>query len=276
MKELLYRDIRRTLVLIRGAGEMATGVAHRLFKSGFSVCLIETSKPLAVRRKVAYSEAVYDGQQTVEEVTALRISDPGQIDSVWATNKIPLLVDPKNETKDVLLPHVVVDAILAKKNLGTRRTDAPLVIGLGPGFSAPTDVHVVIETNRGHNLGRLILTGTAEANTGIPGAIAGYAGERVFRAPCSGVFETVKAIGDSVSEGEVVARVEGAPIRAKIRGIIRGLLRNGTAVTKGLKAGDIDPRGNQAYCDTISEKARALGGSVLEAILSELPGRTAG
>ena len=274
VQPLNYEDIRYTKVLIRGAGEMATGVAQRLYKSGFRVCLIEKSTPLAVRRKVAYSEAVYDGFQTVEEVTAVRVDDPKQIASVWTSNKIPLLVDPENKTRNVFIPHVLVDAILAKKNLGTRVTDAPLVIGLGPGFCAPMDVHVVIETNRGHNLGRLISEGEAAANTGIPGVIGGYTAERVFRAPCDGIFKTGKEIGDTVSKGEIVARVDGESIEAKIGGVIRGLLRNGSEVTKGLKAGDIDPRGEKTYCFTISEKARAIGGSVLEAILSELPKRT--
>ena len=273
IEQLSYREISQTRVLIRGAGEMATGIAHRLFRSGFKACLIETPHPLAVRRKVSFSEAVYDGEHTVERVTALRIGNPEGIASVWAERKIPLLVDPENETKDFLKPHVLVDAILAKRNVGTRITDAPLVIGLGPGFTAPRDVHVTIETNRGHNLGRLIFKGEAEPNTGIPGLIGGYAGERVFRAPRHGIFQTATTIGDMVSTGETVAQVEDVPIKAQISGVVRGLLRNGTEVTKGLKAGDIDPRGNQAYCTTISEKARALGGSILEVILFRTAGK---
>jgi xanthine dehydrogenase accessory factor len=273
-KDLLtYEEIAQTRVLILGAGEMASGVAHRLFKSGFKVCFTEISRPLAVRRLVSFCEAVYDQQQTVEGVTALRITKPAEIFSVWEEGKLPLLVDPENKTKDFLNPHVLIDAILAKRNVGTKITDAPLVVGLGPGFKAAKDVHVVIETNRGHNLGRLIFEGEAEPNTGVPGIIAGYGLERVIRAPQNGKFKILKDIGDMVFEGETVAQVEGAPIKVAISGIIRGLLRDGTEVTQGLKAGDIDPRGERSYCTTVSEKARALGGSVLEAILSQLPKR---
>ena len=266
-------DIGQTRVLIRGAGEQASGVAHRLFKSGFKVCLTEIPQPLAVRRMVSFCEAVYEQEKTVEGVTALRIDEPRRIFSIWEEGKIPLLIDPENNTRDFLKPHVLVDAIIAKKNVGTKITDAPLVIGLGPGFVAPKDVHVVIETNRGHNLGRLILEGEAEPNTGVPGVIAGFGAERVFRAPRNGIFKSIKEIGDMVSAGETVAQVEGEPVKVKISGVIRGLLRDGTEVTKGIKAGDVDPRGDKSYCFTISDKARALGGAVLEAILSQLPQR---
>lgn len=276
IEPLTYEGIWQTRVLIRGAGEQASGVAHRLFKSGFKVCLTEISRPLAVRRMVSFCEAVYDQKKTVEGVTALRIAEPAEIFSVWEEGKLPLLVDPENNTKKILNPHVLVDAILAKRNVGTKITDAPLVVGLGPGFEAAKDVHVVIETNRGHNLGRLIFEGEAEPNTGVPGTIAGFSTERVFRAPRNGVFRVVKEIGDMVSERETVARVEGEPIKATISGVVRGILRDGTEVTKGLKAGDVDPRGDRNYCITISEKARALGGAILEAILSQLPQRLRG
>ena len=276
-KDLLtYQAIGQTRVLIRGAGEMGSGVAHCLFKSGFKVCLTDISRPLAVRRLVSFCEAVYDREKTLEGVTAVRISKPSEMFSVWQEEKIPLLVDSENKTKNFLNPHVLIDAILAKRNIGTNITDAPLVVGLGPGFKAGKDVHVVIETNRGHNLGRLIFEGGAEPNTGVPGIIAGYGLERVIRAPRDGKFKLLKDIGDRVSEGETVAHVEGEPIRANISGVIRGLLRDGTEVTQGIKAGDIDPRGERSYCTTISEKARALGGSVLGAILSQLPQRLRG
>ena len=266
-----YDEICQTKVLIRGAGEQASGIAHRLHRSGFKVCLIDTANPLAVRRLVSFCEAVYDGEKTVEGITAVRIDEGERILAVWESKKIPLLVDPKNDTKDSLRPHVLIDAILAKKNVGTKITDAPLVLGLGPGFRAQKNVHVVIETNRGHNLGRLIFEGEAAPNTGVPGVIAGYGAERVFRAPGDGTFTTHKEIGDLVSEGETVASVEGKPIKSGVSGVIRGLLRDGTKVTSGLKAGDVDPRGDKTNCDTISDKARALGGAVLEAILSQLP-----
>jgi len=250
---------------------MASGVAHCLYRSGFNVCLTEIPTPLAVRRMVSFSETIYDGEKTVEGVTAVLVADQKDILSSWNKKKIPLLVDSENNIKEFVRPHVLIDAILAKKNLGTKITDAPLVIGLGPGFVATKDVHVVIETNRGHNLGRLIFEGEAEPNTGVPGTIAGYGIERVFRVPQNGIFRIVKKIGDTVSDGDKVAYVEGEPIKVKTSGIIRGMLRDGIAVTKGLKAGDIDPRGDRNYCFTISEKARTLGGAVLEAILSQLP-----
>jgi xanthine dehydrogenase accessory factor len=270
-EQIQYEEICQTRVLIRGAGEQASGIAHRLHRSGFKVCLTDTASPLAVRRLVSFCEAVYDGEKTVEGITAVRIDERERISAIWESKQIPLLVDPENHIKDFLKPHVLLDAILAKKNVGTKITDAPLVLGLGPGFRAQKDVHIVIETNRGHNLGKLIFEGEAAPNTGVPGVIAGYGAERVFRAPGEGTFKTQKEIGDLVSEGETVATVEGEPVTSGVAGVIRGLLRDGTNVTTGLKAGDVDPRGDKTNCDTISDKARSLGGAVLEAILSQLP-----
>lgn len=269
----LYQDIRETKVLIRGAGEQATGVAHRLHRSGFRVCLTEIKFPLAVRRTVSFCEAMYDGAMTVEGVTAVNIEKADQVSDVWGEGNIPLIFDPQNKIRAILKPHVVIDAILAKKNIDTEICDAPLVLGLGPGFTAAMDVHVVIETNRGHDLGRLIFRGQAEPDTGVPGVIGGYGIERVLRTPRAGIFRTIKGIGESVKTGEVVAQVDGDPIQAKIDGVVRGLLRDGIVVSENLKAGDIDPRGNRDACFTISDKARALGGAVLEAILSQLPAR---
>ena len=220
---------------------------------------------------VSFCEAVYDGRKTVEAVTAVHIDSPKSVASAWAANRIPLLVDPGNTSKNEIQPHVIVDAILAKCNMGTARDHAPLVIGLGPGFHAGRDVHVVVETNRGHDLGRLIFDGPAEPDTGVPGTIGGYGAKRVFRAPCDGIFQTSKDIGQAVSANEEVARVADFPIHTPISGIIRGMLRDGTPVSKGLKAGDVDPRGDARYCPTISDKARTLGGAVMEAILSSLP-----
>jgi xanthine dehydrogenase accessory factor len=270
MYPLTYSDIHRTRVLIRSAGDLASGIAHRLCRSGFQVCLVDTAAPLAVRRMVSFCEAVYDGEKTIEGITAVRINHPEEIAPVWERGDIPLLVDPGNEVRHFLHPHVLVDAILAKHNLGTYKSDAPLVIGMGPGFTAGDDVHVVIETNRGHNLGRLIFEGSAEPNTGIPGTIDGFSIERVLRAPCDGIFKVVKDIGSLVKEGEQVARVAEIPIHSNIDGIIRGMLRDNTPVTKGMKAGDVDPRGDSRLCPTISDKARSLGGAVMEAILFQL------
>ena len=271
MTNSTYNDIRSTKILIRGAGDLASGIAHRLCRSGFRVCLIDTDTPMAVRRMVSFSEAIYDGEKTIEGITAVHISQPEEILPVWEKGQIPLLIDPANKTRHFLKPHVLIDAIIAKRNLGTDKGDAPLVIGMGPGFNAGTDVHVVIETNRGHNLGKLIFEGPAERNTGVPGTIGGFNIERVLRAPCAGIFQSQKDIGDQVAKGEQIAQVSGVPILSKIDGIIRGMLRDNTPVTNGMKVGDVDPRGDIRLCPTISDKARSLGGAAIEAILSQLP-----
>lgn len=252
---------------LRGGGDLASGIAWRLYQSGFKVFITEIAKPLAVRRKVAFCEAVYDGQAEVEGVEAMLIQKAEEIYSAWDQSKIPLLVDPQCEAKGFIEPQVIVDAILAKKNLGTSIDDAPLVIALGPGFEVGKDAHFVVETNRGHNLGRLITSGTADPNTGIPGPVQGFTTERVLRAPASGEWQNTLDIGAEVKKGDLVGSVNKVPVKAQISGVIRGLIRSGIAVTEGLKLGDIDPRGNKEFCYTISEKSRALGGTVLEAIL---------
>ncbi len=255
-------------VLIRGAGEMASGVAHRLHRCHFRVIMTEIPEPLCIRRRVSFSEAVFEGEQEVEGVRAVLISDPREAEEVWRQDAIPVIIDPEARSREVIMPDVVVDAILAKRNIGTRRDFAPLVIGLGPGFKAGEDVDVVIETNRGHNLGRVIYRGEAEPDTGVPGVIAGVSAERVLRAPGDGIFRPVKEIGDLVKAGEVVAWVGESPMKTAIDGVIRGLLREGTRVKKGLKSGDVDPRGQRENCYTISDKARTISGGVLEAILA--------
>jgi len=248
---------------------MASGVTFRLYKSGFKkICMTDISQPKAVRREVSFCEAIYDGEKTVEGLTAKLIESYENIKGSWHIGQLPIIVDPEARVIDFLKPDVVVDAILAKKNLGTKITDAPLVIGLGPGFYAGRDVHLVVETNRGHNLGSVLYEGEAEKNTGIPGVIAGYGAERVFRGPKEGGLKVLKNIGDFIEAGEVVAEVDGMPVKAQVSGIVRGMLRDGTSVWKGMKAGDIDPRGEKEYCYTISEKARAIAGAVLECILS--------
>jgi xanthine dehydrogenase accessory factor len=256
------------IIAVKGAGEMGSAVAWRLFKSNFNnIVMLETHHPLAVRREVSFCEAVHDGQKQVEEVTALLAADVAEVKKCWTNNNIAVVVDPDWHTLEVIRPAVVVDAILAKKNLGTRIGDGELVIGLGPGFVAGRDVQIVIETNRGHNLGRIITSGQAAPNTGVPGAIGGFAAERVLRAPADGRFEPRLKIGDSVCKNQIVGAVAGKEVRASIGGVLRGLIRATVQVTQGLKIGDIDPRGEAEYCYTISDKARAIGGSVLEAIL---------
>ena len=262
------KDLHELVVLIRGAGEMASGVAHRLHQSHFKICMIEISHPLAVRREVTFSEAIYEGEKEVEGIRAKLISKLEEVELTWEQGAIPILIDPDAKiARNFLKPDVLVDAIMAKKNLGTQVNDAPLVIGLGPGFTAEKDVHIVIETNRGNNLGKMILKGSAEPDTGIPGEIGGYTIERLLRTMKKGVFHPQRSIGERVNKGAVVAVVEDFPVIAKISGVVRGLLRDGVEVKKGMKVGDIDPRGKREVCFTISDKARAIGGGVLEAIL---------
>lgn len=261
-------ELKNLVVAVKGAGEMATGLACRLFRANFTrIFMMETHHPLAVRRRVCFSEAVLDGSMGVEGIIAEKIAHVTDMGSAWDRQRIPVLVDPGWVAVKAVRPHVVIDAIIAKKNLGTTLKEATLVIGLGPGFEAGKDVHMVIETNRGHNLGRVILNGCPEPDTGIPGNIGGYTSERVLRSPCAGVFTADVAIGTLVKKNDVIGHVDTCPVIARIDGILRGVIRDTTRVTEQLKIGDIDPRGNPNDCTTISEKARAIGGSVLEAIL---------
>jgi xanthine dehydrogenase accessory factor len=261
-------SLNQLIIGIKGAGEMASAVAWRLFCANIQkIFMMEVEHPLAVRRAVSFCEVVYEGSQKVEDVEAVKVSNPEGIREAWDSNKIAVIVDPQWRSLQKLRPDVTVDAIVAKKNLGTNLAEASLVVGLGPGFSAGKDVHLVIETNRGHNLGRIITTGSAEANTGIPGSIGGHDVKRVLRAPAKGIFSALRSIGDLVKSGEVIGSVENLAIPAEIDGSLRGLIRSGTNVTAGLKLGDIDPRGKKEFCYTISDKARAIAGSVLEAVL---------
>lgn len=263
--------IKETRIVIKGAGEMASGIAVRLCRAGFrQILFLETKQPLAVRRPVSFCEAVYDGRQKVEGIEAVRLDDPKNLESVWQDGRLAVAVDPQWDLLWHLQPRVSIDAIIAKKNLGTMMREAPVVIALGPGFTAGVDAHYVVETNRGHNLGRVFTTGQAEPNTGVPGAIAGFTSERVLRAPISGIVEALRKIGDVVKAGDVVCRVNGEDVPARLDGVVRGLIRDGSPVKQGLKLGDVDPRGNLEYCFTVSEKARALGGAVLEIICADL------
>lgn len=261
-------DRANTIVGIKGAGEMATGVAIRLQRSGFSkLFMLEIAHPLAVRRTVSFCEAIHDGQSMVEGVASVRARNKAEIFNAWKKGEIPVLIDPQWRMLQRLQVHVVVDAVIAKRNLGTTMGDAPLVIGLGPGFTAQADVHRVIETMRGHDLGRVIDKGSAGANTGIPGSIGGYTWQRVLRAPATGLFHSDATITDSVRAGDRIGHVDGKGVHAGIDGVVRGLIRNGSFINAGVKIGDIDPRGCVAHCFTVSDKARAIGGGVLEAIM---------
>jgi len=253
-------------VVIKGGGDLATGVAHRLHRAGMRFVITELPQPLVIRRSVAFASAVFRGETEVEGVRA-RLIEPCQIEETWRKGAIPVLIDPEARIVNTLRPQVLVDAIMAKRNTGTRIDDAPLVIALGPGFTAGVDCHAVIETNRGHHLGRVITAGSTEPNTGVPGTIAGYTEERVLRAPCNGIFKAQCRIGDQVRAGQIVAYVNGLPVHAQIDGVLRGLLADSVPTMAGMKVGDIDPRRRIEYCFTISDKARAIGGGVLEAIL---------
>lgn len=298
---------KKLLIICRGAGDLATGIIHRLHRAGHRVIALETDYPAAIRRQVSFCEAVYDGSAAVEGVTARLVPaladaetdtetysgindtpaahivsekwDSSTIEAVLEAGEVPLLIDPKGESIALLKPDVVVDAIIAKKNLGTTINMAPLVIGVGPGFTAGQDVHLVIESMRGHNLARIITDGMAQPNTGVPGNIAGFTSERVIHAPAAGYIHDVRKIGDIVQKGDEIARIypdkesydnalsEYVPVNATITGIIRGLIREGYYFRKGFKIADIDPRESElTNCFTISDKARSIAGSVLEAV----------
>lgn len=255
------------LILIKGAGDLASGVAHRLYRCGFVPVMTELPRPLVVRRTVAFAEAVYAGDVTVEDVPASLADRLDDIQSLRRQGVIPVMVDPAVESVHYLKPAILVDATMAKRNTGTAISDAPVVIALGPGFWAGKDVHVVIETKRGHYLGRVIREGAALPDTGEPEPVNGYTHERLLRAPAEGIFSACRQIGDRITAGEMVGFIGEYPVKAEINGILRGLIRDGCGVKKGLKIGDIDPREKPDYCYTISDKARAVAGGVLEAML---------
>ena len=278
---------KKILIICRGGGDLATGIVHRLFRAGFPVLVLETDSPAAIRRQVSFSEAVYDGMATVEGVTAERIAsaDRASVNHVLEEGRVPLLVDPEGSSIPLLKPDIVVDAIIAKKNLGTAKEMAPLVIGVGPGFTAGEDVDLVVESMRGHNLARIFTAGSALPNTGIPGNIGGFTKERVLHAEAAGYMKNIRQIGDIVEKGEEIARIyekmteDGTfsgsyvSVEASISGIIRGLIREGYHFQKGFKIADIDPRESElANCFTISDKARSIGGSVLEAVCGYVNG----
>ena len=257
-------------VLIKGAGDLASGIACRLYHSGFDIVMTDLAVPTAVRRSVSFSRAIYEENVIIEGITGRHCGTMEEIEDALADRKIAVCIDPQACLVARCRPDVVVDAILAKRNLGTRIDDAALVIGVGPGFTAGRDCHVVVETKRGHYLGRCIYEGSAIANTGIPGEIGGYSVERILRAPADGIFEPLVTIGSLVKQGDICGRVDGEPMRSQIPGVVRGLLQAGVPVTRGMKAGDVDPRCAPEHCDTVSDKARAIGGGVLEAILHDL------
>lgn len=262
-------SLHELTVVIKGAGDMATGVATRLYRSNIRrLLLLETPSPRAIRRLVAFSEAVHLGRTKVEGIEAVLIARADQAEEVWSKGHIPVLVDPQGERLSHLDPQVFIDATLTKRNVGMSKHLAPLTMALGPGFEAGTDVHLVVETTRGHDLGRVIIQGAAAPNTGRPGNIGGEDVRRVLRAPQDGILFKPLEIGSRVGAGDKVAEVNGCSVLAEISGVLRGMLSSRTLVEKGMKIGDIDPRKEAVYCTTISDKARAVGGGVLEGNLS--------
>lgn len=259
------------IVVIRGGGDLASGVALRLYRAGLRVVITELAKPMAIRRLVSFAEAIPEGEFTVEGVAAKRVADPTdtlRILQVLAKGMIPVLIDPDGQVIPALHPHVVVDARMLKQMVDFPRTPVQLLIGLGPGFVVGKNCHAVVETKRGHLLGRVIWDGSAEVNSGIPEPVAAHAAERVLRAPRDGILNAHVEIGDHLEEGDLVASVGGVPVKAPFSGALRGLLHAGYEVTAGQKIGDVDPRDDPSFCTLVSDKSLAIGGGVLEAILS--------
>lgn len=262
---LLFRQVR---VLVRGGGDLGSGVVYRLCRTGFPVIVLELENPLCVRRAVCFAAAMWEETVTIDGVTARRVSGWPAVEAALQARSVPVVADAAGDVLAAWQPVVVVDARMAKRNLGTSLADAPLVVALGPGFEAGVDCHAVIETNRGHFLGRVFWQGQAEPDTGVPGYVNDIATRRVLRAPADGFIRPLKQIGDRVQKDEIVATVGGQPVVAAFAGILRGMIHEQVPVTQGLKIGDVDPRARREHCFTISEKSLAIGGGVLEAILS--------
>jgi xanthine dehydrogenase accessory factor len=261
---------QRNVIVVRGGGDLASGVIHRLYRSGYRILVLESKRPSAIRREVSFCDAVYDETSVVEGVVCRRIAKVQECRDVWEAGEIPLLTDEDGSAVSVLKPAAVVDAILAKRNLGTSREMAPLTIALGPGFEAGKDVDFVVETKRGHDLGRIIEEGYAFANTGVPGMVGGVSKERVIHSPAAGMIRNLAQISDSVEKGQILAVVGETPVKATITGVLRGIIREGYEVFEGMKIADIDPRREETKnCYTISDKARCIAGSVLEILLAK-------
>ncbi len=255
------------LTIIKGAGDIASGIAIRLHRAGFKIIMTDLEKPTSIRRTVCFSQAIPDGKTTVEDVTAVCVKSAEEAIKMLDTDVIPVIPDENADCIKLLKPDIVIDSILAKKNLNTTIDDAPIVIAVGPGFTVGKDCHAVVETKRGHNLGRVYLSGSAAENTGVPGNIGGYTNERIIRAVSDGIFRQVCNIGDLVEKDQIVAYVDDNPVRCSISGVLRGILPDRTPVFEGMKSGDVDPRGIREYCYTVSDKALSVGGGVLEACL---------
>ena len=254
------------MVVIRGGGDLGTGAALRLQRCGWRVAILEMAQPTVIRRAVAFASAVFEGSIMVEGAIARRAEAVDNLESLWLRGEIPVVVDPHKAALPRLRPHAVVDAILAKRNTGTRIDDAPVVIGIGPGFTVGVNCRAVVESNRGHNLGRVYYEGRAELDTGTPGTLGEQDAKRVLRAPVDGVFVALKRIGDRVTQGEAIGRVGTSLVSSEIDGVLRGVLHDGLKIPAGLKVADVDPRGVVAHCFSVSDKSWAVGGGVVEAV----------
>jgi xanthine dehydrogenase accessory factor len=257
------------IAVVKGAGDLGSGVAWRLWKTGFRVICIDIAQPTVIRRTVSFAAALYDGRIAVDGAQCERIHVADEAFYLWSRNTLPVMADPDARIIDVLRPELLVDAVMAKRNTGTRKEMAPTVVALGPGFTAGVDCHAVIETQRGHDLGRVLWQGSAAPNTGVPGVIGGADVQRVIRAPADGVFYGRKAIGDLVNAGDELALIDRTPVRTEIAGVLRGLLHDNLRVVQGMKVADVDPRGEIRHCFSISDKALAIAGGVLEAAFAK-------
>jgi len=259
------------IVLIRGGGDLASGVALRLYRVGIRVVICELAQPLAVRRLVSFAEAVNSGEVCVEGVTGRKVTDPTdtlRILQILSKGQVPVLVDPEAKAAQALHPTVIVDGRMLKKTPEPLRHTARLYLGLGPGFMAPRDCSAVIETQRGHLMGRVVWEGQAERDTGMPEAVGERRSERVLCASAEGVLQVFTQIGEHLEPGQKVAEVAGSVVNAPFKGVLRGMLPQGMPVKPGMKIGDLDPRDDPALCTLVSDKSLAVGGGVLEAILS--------
>lgn len=260
--------MRLPRVLVVGGGELGTAVAHKLVRSGMRVTVVDIARPRCIRRLVCFAAACYHGSNTVEGITARKASSVSEAREIAPSGAVPVLAGDYRDIAADMEPDVIVDARMLKRGQAISRDLAPMVIGLGPGFVAGRDVDVVIETNRGPGLGRLIYEGAAEPRTGVPAEVMGFAGERVVRAPASGVFRAHAALGQLTREGDILGTIDdGVEVTSPIDGLLRGLAVDGLEVSRGQKIGDVDPRGARIDPGAISDKGRAVAGAVLEAVM---------
>jgi xanthine dehydrogenase accessory factor len=265
------RKLSDLIILVRGGGEVGSAISHRLTRSHFRVCITEIAQPLAVSRGACFSEAIYDLTKTVEDITAERaLPSLEQVYRVWRNGNIPIVVDPELSVKPLFKPDALINAMMLKRETNTRMDDAPLVIGIGPGFTAGVDVHMVIESNNSNNLGQVIVEGESEKDSATPVGIGGLQEERVIWAEDAGVFTTEKNIGDSVTAGDVIGKLNDVPLEARISGMLRGLLRNEVKVLANGKLAEIDPENDRSVCFSIRYKMRAIAGGALEAVMMAL------